>query len=258
MAGDYVTLSVDGQVDLVTFSTALDSFRKLLDGLAEVTAAGYQIAWEITALDHGSAITTVRGIAESREAVLAVTRALDVVGESLQNHTAMPYGDAVQLPAFTLAGLADGGIHAVRLRTPENEYVLGGSSSMAAAELPAPNIDSEVANFGAVEGRIQTLSLRRTPRFTMFDTLDDRAVACYPEAEDQLSELPGLLGRVVVVEGWVRRDKLTGRPRSIRHITAITPVSEAEPLSWQRARGAVPREPETPRAEDVIRRLRDA
>jgi hypothetical protein len=62
MAGDTAVLSLDGNIDLATFSAALQSFRMLLDGLSETFAAGYRIDWEITGLRACSALTAVRAV----------------------------------------------------------------------------------------------------------------------------------------------------------------------------------------------------
>jgi hypothetical protein len=262
MAGDTATLSLEGIVDLATFSSALENFRMLLDGLAETLATGYHIDWEITGLRNGSAVTVVRGIANNREAVLSVTTALDVVGEALQSRKAIPYGSNVTLAVRNLTQLVDGRVRAVRLVTAEREYILAGSPTTDAAKerrpelVSAPRI-SPTGAYGAVEGEVRTLSLtaRGRPRFNLYDESGNR-VTCYME-EGQHDEVAAQWGRRVVVEGWVQRDGSSGLPLSIRHITAITPVPEAEPPAWQGARGSVPRKTDTSRAEDVIRGLRD-
>jgi hypothetical protein len=268
MAGDTAILSLDGSIDLATFSAALESFRMLLDGLSEFFAAGYKIDWEITGLRAGSALTAVRGIAESPEVVSSVITALDAVGEALEHRKAIPYGESVATAALNLTRLVDGRVHAVRLVTDEREYVLAGSPSaepasqtpeIGAANESARALDAPVSSaeaFGAVEGTIRTLIDRGKLRFTLYDQFD-RKVTCYLE-EGQQDVAASLWGRRVVVEGWVQRDIWTGQPVAIRRITAITPVSEGEPMAWRKARGSVPREPDTAPAEDVIRRLRDA
>lgn len=65
-------------------------------------------------------------------------------------------------------------------------------------------------------------------------------------------------GKVAIVEGMVRRDAFTGRPVSVREVTALTVQPDSPTDSYRRARGAVPVPPGGPLPEDVIRRLRDA
>ena len=270
MASDTATLSLEGSVDLATFSAAMESFRMLLDGLSEVFAPGYIINWEITGLRAGSAVTAVRGVAESREAVHSVITALDAVGEAVEHRRAIPYNENVAIAVRSLTGLADGRLRGVRLITAEREYILTGVPVFEAPSPPQiPKISSAeesgriltsapsmVEAFGAVEGTIGTLSGRGRPRFTLYDQSDRRVTGHLDE--DQRDEVAPLWGKRVVVEGLVQRDSWTGAPLAIRRITSITPVVEGESGEWRRARGAVPRGPSDSRAEDVIRRLRDA
>jgi hypothetical protein len=109
--------------------------------------------------------------------------------------------------------------------------------------------------FGAVEGRIQTLSSRGGLRFTLYDTLHDKAVSCYLTEgfEDQMRDA---WGRRAVVEGRVTRHPETGRPLAIRGITAVEVLPEVARHAYRDLRGLSPRESLS--AEDAIRRLRDA
>jgi hypothetical protein len=242
----------------------LNNFRVLLDGLAEVVAGGYRIDWQIVQLREGSAVTAVRGVAESSEAVLNVTMALDAIGESLERGEALPYGGSVQTAALSLTRLVNGQVSAVRLKAAEREYVLAGSPTIGHPRINPPREDlaleqarTPVEAFGAVEGTISTLIDRGRLRFTLYDQWNNR-VTCYLES-DQHDEVASLWGRRVVVEGRVKRNPRDGNSISVSRITRITPLSEyEEPGSWQQARGSIPRGSDTPRAEDVIRRLRDA
>ena len=80
--------------------------------------------------------------------------------------------------------------------------------------------------YGGVTGRIQTLSSRGGLRFTLFDTLFDRAVSCYL-AEGQEELMRDVWGRMAVVEGLVTRDRATGRPQVIRSVRGVTVVRGA-------------------------------
>jgi hypothetical protein len=66
-----------------------------------------------------------------------------------------------------------------------------------------------------------------------------------------------LWDRYAHVEGWVTRDA-SGRPFNVRRVTNVTPISEAEPQDYQRARGVLPLGPGDEKPEEAIRRLRDA
>jgi hypothetical protein len=94
-------------------------------------------------------------------------------------------------------------------------------------------------------------------RFTLYDLLHDDAVSCYLE-EGYEDIMRTLWGKLVTVEGIVKRDPLTGAPQTVRQITKVEPMPEVEPESWRRARGIVPIGPRGLMPEKAIRRLRDA
>jgi hypothetical protein len=111
--------------------------------------------------------------------------------------------------------------------------------------------------YGAIEGRIQTLTNRGSLRFTLYDTHNDKAVSCYV-AEGQEDLLRDVWGRRALVEGRIRRDSQTGRPLTIRDVRRIVPLPEPEPYRFYEARGILPLMPGEEMPEERIRRLRDA
>ena len=137
-------------------------------------------------------------------------------------------------------------VTSVRFETAEEDITILARPSRADRIQPA---------FGAIEGRIQTLTNRNTLRFTLYDTLYDRAVSCYL-VEDQEDIIREAWGRKAIVEGLVTRDADTGRPTTIRGVSKIHLVSDA-PGNYLDARGIMPVPDGTPFPEDIIRRLRD-
>ena len=120
-----------------------------------------------------------------------------------------------------------------------------------------PKVSTPLSAFGAIEGRIETLSKRKGLRFVLYDTVHDRAVACYlREGQEEL--MRGGWGRRAIVEGLITRDAVTGLPASIRQVSHIEFLPETSQGSYRNARGVIPFGPEDPSPEDLIRRLRDA
>ena len=67
----------------------------------------------------------------------------------------------------------------------------------------------------------------------------------------------GMWGHRAIVEGWVNRDPISGRPVAIRRVSAIEPLPEVVPGNYLLARGILAPGLRDLRPEDVVRRLRD-
>ncbi len=127
-------------------------------------------------------------------------------------------------------------------------------ASVAALTLPAAErLQQDVASFGTVRGRVETLSRRKALSFNLYELTTDTAVTCYtgPDLEDKMRDV---WGHIADVTGTVRREAKTDRPLWIRQVTRVDPVDEGDPDGYLRARGALKgNEP----AELLVRRMRD-
>lgn len=254
-----LTVALEGpDISLSSFASAVTALDALLKGLSAEVAPNSRLVWEVEDLQVGSAIATVRGrtVSGDPEAVDRVSVAYETIGAALTRGDPIPYSERVRHDVAALTSVLDDHVRAVRLETANKDYTIAGDRELPSPPLPVrwerPHI-----SLGAVEGRIQTLSNRRSLRFTLYDSLDDQAVACYlnPGEEDRVRVL---LGRRVIVEGEIRRDPWSGRPTAIRQITDIVPLPEREPDEWQAARGALADVWNGEPAEETIRRIRDA
>lgn len=253
MANDTVTIELQGAVTLARFRDAVDRFTDLVEGLAgELKASG--LRWELDDLQVGSATATARGVpanGASHADLDRVVRSYLEVGQALASRTTVPFAVRVQKSARELSALIGDGVTAVRFETAEADALVSNASTT-----PAPPDAQPTAAYGAVTGRVQALTSRGGLRFTLYDTLSDRAVSCYlaEGSEDQAREI---WDRLAQVEGWISRDPDSGRPLSVRGVTTVEVLEETDVRGYQRARGALPRG-SAPRAEERIRRLRDA
>lgn len=254
---DTVTLVLTGEISLADFATAIARLEGLVSALSEEVGGG-DLGWEIADLSRGSAFTSVRGVGAEEKVDLVVT-AYERVGAALERGEAPPYGKRVVREARGLVGVLNGRIQSVRFETDRVEAVVRSAGPVVAESLAPVAELSELQHpegaYGAVEGRVQTLTSRGGLRFTLFDVLNDRAVSCYlkPGQEDIMLDA---WGKPAVVQGWVRRDPLTGHPETVRQITSVIVLPEGEQAGYRKARGVVPMGSEAP--EEVIRRLRDA
>ncbi len=249
MARDNLTFEITGEVSLQTMSEGFLRLRRLIEALTDELSREAKIRWIVEDLRPGSAAATVRGEAGDLEAVERVVVAYGLVGASLERDEPIPFSEKVRKPAREIISLLGGPITAVRFETPESDWTV--VSPGVKTKLPRP-----ISAYGAIEGRVETIARRGGLRFVLYDAIHDKAVACYLQ-EGQEEQLRGAWGRRTLIEGWVTRDPLTGRPSSIRQISRIELLPETAG-SYRNARGALSFDPEGPSAEQRIRRLRDA
>lgn len=263
MADDTVTLVLTGEVTLGAFAEAIQSFHALVTALSAEAASGH-IDWIIADLERGSALATARGIG-ALDQVQRVVRAYDVVGRALSANEPIRYSAKVRAAAERLRRLPGGKVESVRFETAESESIIRPRVPTTVAEHVTPTQGTQLRGatapgaYGAVEGRIQTLTNRGSLRFTLYDLLEDRAVSCYL-VQGHENMMRDLWGRLAVVEGWISRDPETGRALTVRRITAITPLPEPPPLRESapyRAARAVAPSLSGVLPEHAIRRLRD-
>jgi hypothetical protein len=262
MPAETVTLALTGErIDLADFALAVARLDSLVRALSADVASGVTIEWVIEDLHTSSAVATVRGVADDLTNVVDVERVVHAytrVGRALESGTRTGYSDRVDEAAYGLTALIDGRVEAIRLETAEDDTTITKAFSaplltVASAPLPRPQSDA----LGAIEGRVQTLQSRGSLRFTLYDTLHDKAVSCYL-TEGSADIMRDAWDRRAIVEGRVRRDPINGRPTTIRGITRVTVLEEANSSDYRRARGAVPMPLGALSAEAAVRRLRDA
>ncbi|MEX2284172.1 MAG: hypothetical protein WEE89_16920 [Gemmatimonadota bacterium] len=250
---DTLTIVLDGRVTLSDFAEAVKHVSRLLGSLGGELAPGVGIEWEIDNLQSGSAIASVKGIGPA-PAVDAVITAYEKVGAALGHGQPIPFSPNVQKEAKSLVSLINGNISAIRFETERVDYIVRGASL---APVSVPQFVSPEDTYGAVEGEIDTLSRRRGLRFTLYDSLSDHAVSCYlaPGYEEVMRNA---WGKRAIVMGRVKRDPLTGKPLSVRRVTAVEVINPRKPGDWKLARGASSAIKGDPLPEDSIRKSRDA
>ena len=254
MPKDTITLRLSGDVHLEDYLVAMRQFRALIEALNKDVASGVKVEWSIDELMAGSAATTVKGgVSEAawQSAVEAIVEAYEDVGSRMERGQELPYSKEAVDAAFGITGILNGRIDEIAFETDDMEAFV---SSTTASSLDRPR-QTAYYSYGAIEGRVQTISSRTSLRFTLYDVFG-RAVQCHLRKGDE-DRMRNAWDRWVVVEGKVRRDA-EGRPKSIRQITDVVVRDEGNPGDYRRARGAVPVGPNALSSEETIRRLRDA
>lgn len=246
MADNTMTLALDGNVPLREFAIAIEHFAGLIDALASHMQAKDGVEWIIDDLVKRSAIATVRGESKNPQKVAQVIQGFAAVATALQTDVSIPYSNRVRTHANQIRAIINHQVTAVRFETATSDIVL--------TDNPTPLLLP--AAYGAVEGRIQTLTNRVSLRFTLFDAFYDRAVSCYLEEGNEEIVL-GAWGHMASIEGIVARDPDTGRPVAIRGITSVETLLDDMP-HYHEARSILQVHDGAPSPEEIIRKLRDA
>lgn len=250
MAKDTITLALNGEVTIHDFASAVSNLETLVHALSEEFGVADKIEWIIHDLQAGSAVATIRGETETVEQAERVVEAYASVGKALQAGERPDFSEHVVRAATGITKILGDRVTSIRFETPDLDVTVAAHPDITLAS-------ATVRSLGALEGRVQTLSNRKGLRFNLYDTLHDRAVSCYLQEgkEDLMREI---WGKRAIVEGEVTRDALTGRPLAVRRVFNIQVLPEGQRGSYLKARGITPRGLGAPRAEEVIRRVRDA
>ncbi len=200
-------------------------------------------------LDAGSATITFAAQGVEEETVEKIVRGYATVGRSLETGEAIPYSRKVETAARRLTSVLNGTVTAVRFETPEETATVVSPSAKVEAQ-------RHLQAYGAVEGRVQTPTSRGGLSFVLYDSMFDKAVRCYLQAGGE-ELMRGAWDRRAVVEGWVSREPVSGRPVSVRKVSAVNLLDEVERGQYRKARAAVPLSGDVP-PEETVRILRDA
>lgn len=260
VSNETITLSLLGEVRLDVFASALGNLHSLIKELGKEVADSAEIDWNVEGLEPGSALASFRGNArkdEEQPRVREVARAYAASGLSLQNETLFPYSKTTEKAALNILKVLDGGVEEVIFETEETEAVINFRNGHRKREFVVPPVPS----YGAIEGRIQTLSSRGRLRFSLYDAFG-RRISCYL-SEGNEDMMRDAWDKWVVVEGKIRRDA-DGRPISIRNVTEIKQRDAGPPKGYLEARGILRSElagmgsrASSLTPEEAIRKLRD-
>jgi hypothetical protein len=256
MHKDTLTLVLNGEVSLRDYSEAIKELSVLVNGLHKDVAPQTSIEWFIDSLDAGSATATVRGSVDNErdfDSVERVVAAYEDLGQCMRAGRQFSYSSSVKAAARKIVSLVNGRITSVRFETPDVDVEF----SQRPEELCKPEAEHVVeAAYGSVRGRIQSMTNRGRLRFTLYDLIDDRPISCYlaPGSEDIMREA---WGKLVAVEGLVRRDSETGRATTVREVKDILVLAEGRLHDYREAIGAAPGFLGGELPEHVVRRARD-
>lgn len=251
MAKDTITLALNGDnIPIQKFAIAISNFDTLVHELSK-ELGGNRIQWVIQDLQISSAIATIRGKSDETAEVEQIVDAYEEIGQALESGKRPNYSETVVKAASAITDILDKQVTSIRFETANNDHVVYKQLTDLFKKAAI------VKAYSSIEGIVQTLTNRGGLRFTLFDTLYDRAVSCYLH-EGQEEIMREAWGKRVVIEGELSRDFLSGRPIAIRDIISVRFVPETQKGSYLNARGIFPLKNGAPLPEEAIRRVRDA
>lgn len=252
MSDNTLTIALDGDVLLPQFVETMLHFSKLVDLLSREVAPDGKIEWLIEDLQSGSAMATVVGLADEPEPVSRVVKSYSRIGDALQRGEPIPFSESVRREAIAITKVIHNQLTAVRFETADSDNIIYGEFAVKSQNTRVPR-----TSFGAVSGRVQSLTSRGKLKFTLYDAILDKPVNCYLNdgQEDLMREI---WGQQVIVVGRITREPDKGRAVNIRNITSVEHVKPIRPDSFRAARGILAWSPGDETAEASMRRLRDA
>lgn len=250
MRSNTLTLALDGEITSTQFAKAMTNLDKLVRAITDEVGANGDVKWVIDDLQKSSAIATLRPVTDTPEKADQAIQLYEQVGHALSDGLPTPFPKKIDDSARALVGILGDGVASIKFETASSDVLI-----TSTPPAPAASVISDA--YGAVEGRIQTLTNRTSLRFTLYDTLHDKGVSCYIDADHE-ERMRGLWGKRAVVEGLVSRSPESGRPLTIRNITRIAPTPEEPEGDYTRAMGVISIPEGAPMPEEIIRRMRDA
>ena len=247
MSETTLTFEIGGRVEMRDLRDGIALFDRLISALTPKTG----VVWVVEDLRAGSVVATLRGESNDPAVLEGVIAKCETVARDLSQNRDPEHGGAEVVKAAREVALFAYSRDYVRFMTPNWDCKVYGYDPKR-DETP-----SESVSIGAITGRVQTLSSRSGLRFVLYDDALNKAVECYPGPgqEEMMKEAWGKRARVF---GKISRDWETGIPKSARDVIEVEILEEVEIGAYRNARGAVPLEPGAPRAEEAIRRFRDA
>ncbi len=228
---DRLTLEFgSGRIPAEIFGRGVEAFLALIREVSSRVAGGSDaIRWYVSvsqgsALVHASPEPVDVGIETARTVVRSVQRGVG----SLFSRSERPehFSDKALHAARVLAEIATRDDEANPI--PVRLLAAGHATSVARSTLE--HVDSilgpHTEALGSIEGRIETISERKAPKFYVYDTLTDRPVRCYFE-EDLFDDVVDLFKsrQRALIYGLIKY-RSDGEPVSIR-------VEELRPLRAQ-------------------------
>ena len=216
-----LSITLKGEsIELSDLSGALVELATVLEEVDRQVTGQRSIEWKIVELERSSATVGVAPVYRQNQVfdqraqvIAACVQGLEVLRE--QPKRPQHFSDRALKSAKSLARQINGEVTGiVVIGTVEDEPV----KRVSFGKRMAANVDEIIGvsghASGALEGRLETITIHDHNAFTIYDPLRRRGTRCICDAET-LNEIRGLLGQRVLVYGQIGYTK-GGEPITIR------------------------------------------
>lgn len=248
MARNTLGLKLEGSLTFPSFHRASGYFLALVKALAAEIAAGQQVTWPLADLQIGSALIAITAETTQPEVGERIVHAYASVGNALAFETPIPYSPSVNRHAMALSQMINGEVTALAFTTALGDVEVTRPVSTASQR-------KKVYSWGAIDGRLETLTSHRRLAFTLYEHHFGTPVTCTAH-KDQEELMVKYWQKYVRVSGLIVRNGTNGLPLEIQQISDVRELYTSDPDSYTKAAGLLNLQGEAP--EDLIRRLRDA
>jgi hypothetical protein len=227
---DCLTLDLEGNLPLEKFERAVVAFFDLIKEVTkEALRENQQIRWTVTVRAGSAILNAIPHYAEdvapqAREILYAVPSGIKAIEKGAKEAPKYFNREAIRAvkKLGSLQGLKPTDITAVKIRSVSEKAVVTPKSVVVADSL----IGGQRQSYGAIEGKMQTITDRDGFRFVVYDSLYDHRVDCFFDEELMDKALANFRKRVRV-SGLVQYDR-AGEPVSIKvdDIYVFRPNSE--------------------------------
>ncbi len=253
MAEETLTIKLSGAITLTDFAEAMGRYDRFVRALAAEADGRAPVTFAIDGLQTGSTMTSVEVSSPSARVVTGTLQGYHEVSQVLARRGQLAgHSRRVQNAGRKVAEIIQfPSVESVRLESVLGEALLVRPTAAERDEAPQLRY-----SYGALQGRVDTLTRRRGLRFVLYDLLTDNAISCYlvPGQEERVRDT---WGYNVLVRGEIGRDPRTWRPEVVRQIVDVVMLSDVDASSYRSLRGKLRPPANAPAPEVRIRRLRD-
>lgn len=240
MGSSTYTLSFDtNNLKLDYFVQTLEAWTKSIEAAAIFASQGETFDILVESVYDGSTNVAIAITASQEETHLRIVHDIEQLNRGLQSNSihALPKRTMDAASAFQRVRSMNPNVR-VLVASPAEDFIIPSfDSSDGFTTVSGPTSKQKpLVSYGAIRGRVQSMSSRKGLKFTLYDHVFDKGVQCVVN-EEMHDALERSWNKEVEVEGMISRDPDNGSPLSVRNIVRVELLPEAKNLHPSAYRG---------------------